>query len=113
MSPPTPALATLSGTVQQAEEKEAVPPMPSATTLAPPAEEAETPYLDSLPSTPRAGTQEDDEEETPYILSQLPQSAVPMEQDFTAAPPGAEHQAASAAEQSADVAQPPGSGGTN
>jgi hypothetical protein len=84
--PPTPELVPQSGTVQQSEELEETPQMPTPA-VQPTVEELETPYLDSLPSTPRAGASEAGEEETP-CLSELPGSALPMEQDSGRAPTG-------------------------
>ena len=61
----TPAVATTSGTLQ-----------PSADGL----EEEETPWLDSLPSTPRSGARTQEEEETPCIVENSEEKqVVPME----------------------------------
>ncbi len=83
--PQIPSTATLSGTVQQIEETEVVPQMPPPTATVT-AEEPETPYLDSLPSTPRVDATQTEEPETPNNFEELPPSAQPMEQDDHQAP---------------------------
>jgi hypothetical protein len=107
---PSPSAAASSGTRQQAEEAEEAPYMP------PMLEDAEqihntaddeTPYLDSLPSTPRAGSAG---RETVTATSGVAAGAS-MERvaaDAAEHPPVAAAQPASAAEQHASTAQPPG-----
>ncbi len=108
----TPAVATESGEFQRSGptlESEMIPTISqlSVTKLA----EPETPYLDSLPSTPRAG---EVEEATPCPADLLlPETMQPMEQDSQGAPPGAAPPSASADTQPEAAEQPLGSGGTN
>ena len=85
---PQPATATASVTAPRsgaAEEKEVVPPLSRASITM--LEEAETPFLDSLPSTPRAA--EAEEETRCQDGFQLPDSVQPMELDSAGAAPGA------------------------
>ncbi len=108
----TPAIAKEAGELHRAEptlEREMVSTITqiSVTKVA----EPETPYLDSLPSTPRAG---DAEDETPCpddLL--LPETVQPMEQDSQGAPTGTAPQTPGACDQNEAVEQPLGSGGTN
>ena len=96
-----------SGTMQQSEDaEEPTPYMPPTGEIT---AEDETPCLDSLPNTPRAGSEERGTA-TPFVAGQLHNDMQDVEQDAA--------EAAGGNERAADVtpaafAQPPGPGATN
>ena len=103
--PPRPSAE--SGTMQQSEDEDE--PTPYKPPMGANTAEDETPYLDSLPSTPRAGSVERGTA-TPFGAGQ-PHDAMQDEAQDAAAVPGGIERAAD--EAPAAGAHPPGSGDTN